>query len=64
MAADICCHPECKAVVGKGKVACSQHWAQVDGTVQRQVQWRLNAWKDKQAARDYLIFFFRKQMKG
>jgi hypothetical protein len=62
--ADICCHPECTEEVGKGKIACWTHWRSVDVKVRRQVQWRLNGWKDKAAARDYLLFFFRKQLKG
>jgi hypothetical protein len=56
-----CCYPDCTEKVGKGKIACWPHWRQVDTTVQRQVQWRLNGWKDKMAARDYLLYFFRKQ---
>jgi hypothetical protein len=64
MPEDTCCYPECTEKVGKGKIACWTHWKLVDVQVRRQVQWRLSGWKDKMAARDYLLYFFRKQMKG
>ena len=64
MGAEICCHPECREKVSKGHIACVAHWHSVDVKIRRQVQWRLNGWKDKTAAIEYLNYFFRKQMKG
>jgi hypothetical protein len=60
----LCCFPGCTDPVSKGHLACWPHWRSVGADIQRQVQWRLHAWKDENAAREYLVYFFRKQTKG
>jgi hypothetical protein len=52
----------CVVPVQGDHIACIDHWKQVGEKAREQVQLRIHAWNDRNAAEAYLVGFFRQQM--
>ena len=59
-----CCYPGCDIEVDKHHLACLPHWHQVPKFDRGQVQIRLHGWRNKTAAREYLVGVFCRLMRG
>ncbi len=59
----VCCHPMCVVPVQGDHIACIDHWMQVDVATRKQVWERIRGWHNRDAAEEYLVGFFRQQIR-
>ena len=58
-----CIHPDCNLPVTGVHIACTDHWRKLPSRVRAEAQQRIHAWKDKGAAREFVLNWLRSQKK-